>query len=85
MIREMVKGGALLNLLFTVKEELVRDVKVRGSLGCSVHEMEFTVLRGGNKAKIRTATMDFRRVEFGLSRDLLGGISWETAQERRGV
>lgn len=85
MIREMVKGGALLNLLFTVKEELVRDVKVRGSLGCSVHEMEFTVLRGGNKAKIRTATMDFRRVEFGLSRDLFGGISWETAQERRGV
>lgn len=72
-----------MNLVFTNKEELVRDVKVGGRLGCSVHEMvEFRVLRGGNKAKIRTATIDFRRVELGLSRNLLEGIPWETALEK---
>jgi len=42
-----------LNLLLTNKEELVRDAKVGGRLGCSVHEMvEFRVLRGGNEAKM---------------------------------
>lgn len=58
-------------------------MKVGDRLGCSVHEMvEFRVLRGGNKAKIRTATTDFRRVELGLSGNLPGGIPWETALEK---
>lgn len=42
-----MKGGALFNLLLTNKEELVRDLKFRGRLAYSVHEMvEFGVLGG---------------------------------------
>ena len=35
---ELTKRGALLDFILTKKEGLVRDVKVKGSLGCSGHE-----------------------------------------------
>jgi len=44
------RGGALLDLLLTKKEELVGDVKVKGSPGCSNHEVaEFAILREASK------------------------------------
>jgi len=40
------RKGVLLHLILTNKQELVRDVKVRGSLHCSNHKMaEFRILR----------------------------------------
>ena len=49
---EAMRRGALLDLILTNKEGLVGDVKVKGSLGCSDHEMvEFRILRGGSRAK----------------------------------
>ena len=62
VIEELTRGGTLLGLVLTKKEELVKDVKVRGNLDCSDHEMvEIRILSGGNKAKSRTTTLVFRR------------------------
>ncbi|PKU30494.1 rna-directed dna polymerase from mobile element jockey-like [Limosa lapponica baueri] len=42
-----MRRGALLDFMLTNKEGLAGDVKVKGSLGCSDHEMvEFRILRG---------------------------------------
>jgi len=61
-------------------------VKVGGRLGCSDHEMvEFRILRGGSKAISRIKTLDLRRANFGLFKELLGGIPWARALEDRGV
>ena len=55
-----------------IKEELVGDAKTGGGLGFHDLElMEFRILRGRNKAKNRTISLDFRRADFGLFRNLL--------------
>ncbi|PKU30268.1 glycerol kinase [Limosa lapponica baueri] len=83
---EPTRRGALLDLVLTNKEGLVGDVKVRGSLGCSDHEMvEFMILCGRSRAKSRITTLDFRSADFGLFKDLLGGIPWAKALEGREV
>jgi len=64
----------------------VEDVKVGGRLGCSDHEMvEFRILRGGSRVISRIKTLDLRRADFGLFKDLLRGIPWARALEGRGV
>ena len=75
MLEEPTRRGALLDLVLPNKEGLVEDVKVGDSLGCSDREMvEFRILRGGSRAIGRIKTLDFRRANFGLFKDLLGGI-----------
>jgi len=55
-------------------------VKIRGSFGCSDHEMvEFRILRGGSRAKRRTTTPNFRRPGPNLLRHPLGRIPWDKA------
>ena len=45
LVQEPTRGGALLDLLFTNSEGLVRDVKVGDCLGESDHEIvEFSIL-----------------------------------------
>lgn len=47
-----MKGLVLLDLILANKEELVREVKIGVTLGCSDHEMvEFSVLRVWKKCK----------------------------------
>jgi len=61
-------------------------VKAGGRLGCSDHEMvEFRIVHGGSRAISRIKTLDLRRANFGLFRDLLGGIPWAKALVGRGV
>jgi len=85
-VEEPTRKVALLDLVLTNKERLVEDVKVGGRLGCSDPEMvEFRILRGGSRAISRIKTLDFRRANFGLFKDLLGGIPWVRALEGRGV
>ncbi|GAB0209914.1 hypothetical protein GRJ2_003457100 [Grus japonensis] len=82
---EPMRRGAMLDLILTNKEGLVGDVKLKGSLGCSDHEMvEFRILRAARRAHSKLTTLDFRRAGFGLSRDLLGRIPWDKALEGRG-
>lgn len=47
MIDESTREGALLDLSLTNKEELIRELKAAGNLGCSVQELvEFKILAG---------------------------------------
>ncbi|GAB0210231.1 hypothetical protein GRJ2_003488900 [Grus japonensis] len=83
--KEPPRRGAMLDLVLTNKEGLVGDVKLKGSLGCSDHEMvEFRILRAAKRAHSKLTTLDFRRADFGLFRDLLGRIPWDKALEGRG-
>ncbi|GAB0176260.1 mitochondrial enolase superfamily member 1 [Grus japonensis] len=76
----------MLDLILTNKEGLVGDVKLKGSLGCSDHKMvEFRILRAARRAHSKLTTLDFRRADFGLFRDLLGRIPWDKALEGRGA
>ena len=62
------------------------NVKLKGSLGCSDHEMlELKILRAARRAHSKLATLDFRRAGFGLFRDLLGRAPWDAALEGRGA
>ncbi|GAB0208651.1 hypothetical protein GRJ2_003330800 [Grus japonensis] len=86
VIEEPTRRGAMLDLVLANKEGLVGDVKLKGSLGCSDHEMvEFKILRAVRRAHSKLTTLDFRRADFGLFRDLLGRIPWDKALEGRGA
>ncbi|GAB0202998.1 hypothetical protein GRJ2_002765400 [Grus japonensis] len=86
VIEEPMRRGAMLDLILTNKEGLVGDVKLKGSLGCSDHEMvEFRILRAARRVHSKLTTLDFRRADFGLFRDLLGRIPWDKALEGRGA
>ncbi|GAB0208867.1 mitochondrial enolase superfamily member 1 [Grus japonensis] len=86
VIEEPTRRGAMLDLILTNKEGLVGDVKLKGSLGCSDHEMvEFRILRAARRACSKLTTLDFRRADFGLFWDLLGSVPWDKALEGRGA
>ncbi|GAB0181809.1 hypothetical protein GRJ2_000646200 [Grus japonensis] len=83
---EPTRRGAMLDIILTNKEGLVEDVKLKGSLGCSDHEMvEFRILRAARRAHSKLTTLDFSRTDFGLFRDLLGRVPWDKALEGRGA
>ncbi|GAB0179340.1 hypothetical protein GRJ2_000399300 [Grus japonensis] len=72
VIEKKMRRGALRDFILTKKEGLIGDVKAEGNLGCSDHEIvEFRILRGGSQAKSKITSLDFRRDDFGLFRDLL--------------
>ncbi|MCQ4078456.1 hypothetical protein FK519_27115 [Klebsiella pneumoniae] len=76
----------MLDLVLTNKEGLVGNVELKGSLGCSDHEMvEFKILRAARRVHSKLTTLDFRRADFGLFRDLLGRVPWDKALEGRGA
>jgi len=74
------RGEGLLDLLVTKAEEFIGEVKNGGSLGCSDHApVEFSILRGTGWVKCRVRTLNFRKANFQLFRELVCGIHWETA------
>jgi len=82
---EPTRKGALLDLVLTNKEGLVVDVKAGGRLSCSDHEMvEFRILHGGSMGISRIKTLNFRRANFGLFKELLGGIPWAGGSKSAG-
>ena len=86
VVEEPTRRGAMLDLVLTNKEGLVGNVKLKGSLGCSDHEMvEFKILRALRRAHSKLTTLDLRRADFGLFRDLLGRVPWDKALEGRGA
>ncbi|PKU40674.1 glycerol kinase [Limosa lapponica baueri] len=83
---ESTRRGAMLDLALTSQEGLVGNVKLKGSLGCSGHELvEFKILRTARMVHSKLTTLDFRRADFGVFRDLLGRVLWDKALEGRGV
>ena len=72
----------MLDLVLTKKEGLAGNVKLKGSLGCSDHEMvKFTILWAARRVLSKLTTLNFSRVDFGLFRDLLGRVPWDQALE----
>ena len=62
------------------------NVKFKGSLGCSDHEMmQFKISRASNWVCNKLATLDFSRVDFKLFGELLGRGMWDKALEGRGA
>lgn len=81
VVEKPTRRGELLDLALTNKKGLVGDVKVGNSLGCSNHEMvEFRIM-------CRRSTVDFRRVNFDLLKNLLGGLEfpWAGVLEGKGA
>jgi len=86
VVEEPTRKGALLDLVLKNKEGLVEYGKAGGSLCCRNHEIvEFRILRAGSRAISRIKTLDLKRANFGLFKELLGGIPWAWALEGRGV
>ena len=53
----------ILDLLASNARELIGDIKIGGSLGCSDHALlEFTVLR--DKGQAKSEFLNFRKVNF---------------------
>jgi len=76
----------LLDLVFTNVEEIVKGIKIGGSLGCNDHALvEFVLLRNVGLAKSRVGTLNFRIVKFRLSKEWLDEISWEAVLRDKGV
>lgn len=77
-----MRRGAIPDL--TSKEGLVGNVKLKGSLGCSDHEMvEVKVLMAERREHSKLTTLDFMRADFGLFSDLLGRGPWDKALKGR--
>ncbi|PKU28685.1 dtw domain-containing protein 2 [Limosa lapponica baueri] len=80
VVEEPMRRGVMLDLDLTNKEELVGNVSLKGSLGCSDHEMvEFKILRAaacmdeqGAPGQAQKQKGGLQRVEARTSR--LGGI-----------
>ncbi|KAK4831702.1 hypothetical protein QYF61_018754 [Mycteria americana] len=86
LVSEPTREGAPLDLLFTNREGLVSDVMVGGCLGQSDHEMiEFLIRGEAARGVSKTATLDFRRADFGLFRRLVERVPWEAALMGKGV
>ena len=86
VVEKPTRQGILLDLVLNNRNGLVRDVKARGSSGCSdLVMLEFKILSGRSKAKSRIVTLDFSIDSLDLFWDLLGGISWATVLEGKGA
>ena len=86
VIEKPTRRGAMLDPVLTNKEGLVGNVKVKRCLGCSDHEIvEFKILKAAKTVHSKLTTPDFRRVDFGLFRDLLGRVPWNKALGGRGT
>ncbi|GAB0178545.1 mitochondrial enolase superfamily member 1 [Grus japonensis] len=76
----------MLDLVLISKEGLVGNVKLKGSLGCSDHEMvESKILRAARRAHSKLTALDFKREDFGFFRHLLGRVPGDKGLEGRGA
>lgn len=80
------RGEALLDLLLTNAEEIIKDVNVEGSLGCSNHALvEFVISRDVGLAKGGVRTLNFGRANFKLFNGLLAEIPWDAVPKDKDV
>lgn len=50
------------------KKQLIGDVKIKGILGCSEHEMVFMIATAGRRVKSIVRTLDFREQALASSK-----------------
>ena len=74
------RGDAILDLTVTNAGELIHDVKIGGSLGCRDHALvDFIVLRDMGQTKSKVRTLNFKKYNFQLFKELVYRTPWETA------
>jgi len=74
VIDSPTRGNVILNRMVTNAHELIGDIETGGSLGCSDHaQVEFTVLRETSQAKGKVRTLNFRKANFQLFKELVYG------------
>jgi len=84
------RGDAILDLAVTSASKLIIDVKTGNTVSCSNHALvEFTVLRDMGKARSVVKTLNFRKANFQLFKELVSRTSGElvlrdTGQNRAG-
>jgi len=79
-------GDAILDLVVSNASELVGDVKIGGSLGYSDHALvELTLLREMGITKSIVRTLNFRRANFQLFKEIIRRTPWETVLRDRGT
>jgi len=72
--------------MLTSASELIGDIKTGGSLGCSNHALvEFTVLRDIGKARIIVKTLNFRKANCQIFKELVSRTPWEMVLGGRGA
>jgi len=72
--------------MLTSASELISDIKTGGSLGCSGHALvEFTDLRDMGKARSIVRTLNFRKGNFQIFKELVSRTPWETVLRDRGA
>lgn len=72
MIEEPTRRGTILDLILTNTVGLVGNAKLNGLSDYEV--VEFKILRAVRKAHDKIKTLDFRRADDGIFKDLLGRI-----------
>jgi len=76
----------ILDLLVTNASELIGDVKIGGSLGCSDHMLvELMLLREMGITKSIVRKLNFRRANFQLFKEIVRRTPWETVLRDRGT
>jgi len=80
------RGDAILDLVVTNVSELVGDVKIGGILGCSDHALvELALLREMGITKSIVRTLNFRRANLQLFKEIVRRTPWETVLRDRGT
>ena len=70
VIGSPTRGDVVPDLTVTNATELIGDVKIGGSLGCSDLAMvEFAVLRSKGRAKSKVRALNFRKANFQLLKE----------------
>ncbi|KAK4818274.1 hypothetical protein QYF61_009992 [Mycteria americana] len=73
-------------ILVTNASELIGDIRIGSSPGYSDHALvEFTVLRDMGQAKSKVRTLNFRKANFQLFKELVNRTPWETALRDKGA
>ncbi|KAK4827894.1 hypothetical protein QYF61_022317 [Mycteria americana] len=86
VIDSPTRGDVILDLMVTNTSQLIGDIKTGGSLGCSDHALvEFAVLRDMGQAESKARTLNFRKANFQLFKELVNRTPWETALRDKGA
>ena len=76
----------MLHLVLTSAEEMVKDIQIKGSLGCSDRALvEFVISMDVGLAKGGVRTLNFGRANLKLFKGLLVKIPWDAVLKDKDV
>ena len=80
------RGGNILDLILSTEQNMVTDVEVVESLGCSDHNgIEFSVITQVSLKESKESVPDFRRANFQALRCFFSAIEWREVLKEKNV